>query len=477
MPDKPREDDPGKQIVVWPKAGERASGSATRESEEIARDFQHGADAIVQRLIQREEEFARLSRITEKINYGLMLEEVLDFLYDEIRRVIPFNRIGFSLVDEKRGTVVAWWARSDRGTLLGKGYEAPLAGSSLKQILDSGRPRIINDLEAYLAARPQSESTRLIVNEGIRSSLTCPLIVQGKPVGFIFFASVEKHAYSTSHVAFFQQIAGQLSAIVEKGRLYTELAEQKAVIERQNRMMLQELEMARQVQRALIPQAAPELEGFEIAFDYEPVVQVGGDIIDIVGIDRGGALLFLGDAMGHGVPAALVMSVVKTALQAAVQADPDPGNVLTHVNRVLSSMFTYHFVTAACCLLKARSREARVALAGHPAPLLVAGSPTEVTQEGDGGLPLGIDAKSRYAAFAVRLDPGDSLVFYTDGTTEALDSQERQYGIERLKEQVRRAAGESAGDLLASIKRDLKAHCGEHPMSDDLTLLVAKATA
>jgi signal transduction histidine kinase len=131
--------------------------------------------------------------------------------------------------------VRACWAKSDQPVLkLTKGYSAPLAGSSLETIMTTGQPRIINDLLEYLEQKPDSDSSRLIVAEGMRSSLTCPLIANGIPVGFIFFSSIEPNTYADAHVDIFKRIAGQLSVIVEKGRLVSELSAQKAAIEKQN---------------------------------------------------------------------------------------------------------------------------------------------------------------------------------------------------------------------------------------------------
>ena len=141
----------------------------------------------------------------------------------------------------------------------------------------------------------------------MRSSLTCPLIERGRPIGFLFFSSDRVGAYSRRHVTFFQQIAGQLSVIVEKGRLYSELAEQAATIERQNRQFTKELEMGRRLQRTMIPQRSLVLPGLDLAFLYEPAIQIGGDILDAVPLADGSLLAFVGDAMGHGVEAAMLI--------------------------------------------------------------------------------------------------------------------------------------------------------------------------
>ena len=432
------------------------------------------AQQLVDLLHRREKEFRSLMRITEHVNRGMTLEQVLDFLYQEMQQVIPYNRIGFSLIDEQRGVVTARWARSDRPMSLKRPYEAPLSGSTLEQIVETVKPRIINDLPAYLREKPQSESTKLIVQEGMRSSLTCPLIIHDKPVGFVFFSSVDKGTYSRVHVAFFQQIAGQLAMTLEKSRLYGELAEQKAAVEKQNAMMTAELDMARRVQRALIPQKVPDIDGLDVAFAYEPAIQVGGDIVDIIPLSRGRVLFFVADAMGHGVQAALVMSVVKAALHAAVEPDPSPSSVLASVNKVIVRLFEDHLVTAACCLLDPDGAQGELALAGHAGPLRFRAATEDVVSEGDAALPLGIQDDIEFGTVRIALDPGDALVFSTDGIVEAFDPSGNQYGNDRFKNQVLHHSRSSAAELCASIRHDLDLHCKGCVRKDDVTLLVVK---
>lgn len=171
-------------------------------------------------------ELQQISRITAQINAGFLLDEVLDSVYATFHTVIPYDRIGFSLLDEECATLTARWAKSRAPTMLiNSDYSAPLEGSSLRTVLETGQPRILNDLEDYLTEHPHSASTRLVVREGMRSSLTCPLIANRKPIGFMFFSSMQPGAYREEHVELFQAIAGQLAMIVEKGRLYQRLVE------------------------------------------------------------------------------------------------------------------------------------------------------------------------------------------------------------------------------------------------------------
>ncbi len=168
----------------------------------------------------------KLLDLTAQVNAGLLVDEVLNNVFESFRPTIPYNRIGLALLDDELRTVTARWCRSDAPTIeLGGGYSAPLQGSSLQKIIDTGRPRILNDLQQYLSEHPESESTRKIVDEGMRSSLTCPLIAMAKPIGFMFFTSMQPNTYNDVHIGLYMEIAGQLAIIIEKSRLYEELAE------------------------------------------------------------------------------------------------------------------------------------------------------------------------------------------------------------------------------------------------------------
>lgn len=151
---------------------------------------------------------------------------MLNRVYNSFHKVIPYNRIGCALLNNEKREAVAYWAKTDAAKVrLRVGHTAAMTGSSLYEIIETGQPRILNDLEAYLAEHPASDSTRLIVEEGMRSSLTCPLIAQGKPVGFLFFSSREKDTYQDIHQDIFLQIAEQISILIEKSRLYQQLYE------------------------------------------------------------------------------------------------------------------------------------------------------------------------------------------------------------------------------------------------------------
>jgi len=186
---------------------------------------------LAETLKAQSEQALMLAEITQRINEGLVIDEVLNQVYENFFSLIPYDRIGLALLEEEKALVRARWARSEAAEIkLELGYSAGLAGSSLEHIIQTGCPRIINDLEDYLEQHPRSESTQMIVDEGMRSSLTCPLMVREQPVGFLFFSSLKKNAYNESHQRLFEQIAGQLAIILEKGRIHQELLEKTELL-------------------------------------------------------------------------------------------------------------------------------------------------------------------------------------------------------------------------------------------------------
>ena len=176
-----------------------------------------------------------LLAITADISRGATLEQVFDHFYAGFRAHVPYERIGAAIISDDQTMVRSIWARAEyQPLLLGPGYQAPLAGSTLQKIVDSGKPRIINDLEAYFKEKPTSHSTSLILKEGIRSNLTCPLIADGKPIGFLFFSRTEPCAYENAHIERFSEIAEHLSLVVARMQTLEHL---RQLIETKNKFL------------------------------------------------------------------------------------------------------------------------------------------------------------------------------------------------------------------------------------------------
>lgn len=208
--------------AVTPEVANRGSGeplmsealeSLERLGDELAR--------LSHSVVQQGQEFRTLIDLIQTVERGIVLEDVLGKIFESFSGVIPFDRISCAFVSEDGKNLTVYWARSELGPMqIRAGYVQPLAGSGLEQIVETGQPRIINDLEAQLAAKQGSEATRRIVAEGGRSSLACPLLVNGRPLGFLFFTSRSTNTYKAGHQYVFRQIAGQVSATIERSRAY-----------------------------------------------------------------------------------------------------------------------------------------------------------------------------------------------------------------------------------------------------------------
>jgi signal transduction histidine kinase len=163
------------------------------------------------------EERAILEQVNQKVAAAESLPQITDFLFEALRGISPTDRVSLAFVEEDGQRIVSSYTRTNyEAVLLRPGYAEDLAGSSLRYVIESGRPRIINDLARYLQEHPFSHSTRQIVYEGIRSSMTCPLEVEGRKVGVLFYSSRQPNAYDDHQVQLHMVIAERLSQAVEK---------------------------------------------------------------------------------------------------------------------------------------------------------------------------------------------------------------------------------------------------------------------
>jgi class 3 adenylate cyclase len=179
-------------------------------------------------------EVRALSEVSHELSEGLFTEDVLNHVFDTFRPIMPYDRIGFAVVETNAlgiKTVHAHWVRSNYDAMrLTLGFTQLLDKTSLGAVAESTQPRIIDDLEAYLQAHPSSVATRLLIEEGVRSSLTCPLYSKGELVGFLIFSSRHIKTYRPEHIVMFKNVAGKLGLTLEKCRLYEDLTSRNQFI-------------------------------------------------------------------------------------------------------------------------------------------------------------------------------------------------------------------------------------------------------
>ena len=239
----------------------------------------------------------------------------------------------------------------------------------------------------------------------------------------------------------------------------------------------QELSMARDIQQALLPKNLPQLEGWKISRHYQPAREVGGDFYDFLELEDGRLGLVMGDATGHGMPAALVMATARSMLRAVAQASESPGDVLRRANDPLVMDIPPNmFVTCFYCILDPESGRLVYANAGHDLPYLHRNGDAEELRAR--GMPLGLLPGMSYEEKGMVLERGESVLFYSDGLVEAHDLQRREmFGFPRLRALVAEHDDEERS-LVEFLMDKLRSFTGEGwEQEDDITLLTLRRAA
>jgi len=238
-------------------------------------------------------------------------------------------------------------------------------------------------------------------------------------------------------------------------------------------LLERDLALARRIQRQILPKRLPERPPFRFAAEYRPAAGVGGDFYDVLELSGGRLGVVVGDACGKGVSAALYAAKVLSDLrhEALAAREGGPGDILSRLNRLLClGNEESLFVTAVLAVLDPASRRVEVASAGHPLPIR-RGRRGAVSFSGmTGAGPLGLHPEATIESHAGALAPGDQLVLYTDGVTEALDPAGAVFGSERLLDAVRRAEPDPAA-VVHMITQAVASFVGSAPPSDDFTVV------
>ena len=260
-------------------------------------------------------------------------------------------------------------------------------------------------------------------------------------------------------------------------RMSSDLAErvrqlQEATADRER--LTAEMELAREVQRSILPSRPPDVPGYELAAASLSALEVGGDFFDFFLDADNRAVMMIGDAAGKGLKAAMFITETHGLARAAALGEPTPERVLSAVNAamVMKEGMTSDFVTMLCAVLDPQQHRVLYASAGQNPPILLHEGQARCLELGS--LPLGVYPETEYQLHETRLGPGEALVMYTDGVTEAFNAERDPFDIERLEAVICQHSGESARELLDAILKAVWEFAAEAPQSDDMTLLVAR---
>jgi sigma-B regulation protein RsbU (phosphoserine phosphatase) len=406
--------------------------------------------------------------ITKKISRSLDLQEVLNQVMDTLDSLIPYDAAGIFVLEcvDKESVPegeepCTFKSEAVRGYDIDELFDLhlKLGEGFIGHVAVSGEPIISPDVRndpIYVNARAKT-----------RSELVAPIISNAEVIGVFDLESDELDAYSKDDLDVLMLLASQVAIIIEKVMLHEQLIEKKR--------MEGQLEVARQVQLELLPSGDPDLAGYDISAYNFSTEEVSGDYFDWVSIYEDQIAIVIADVSGKGVPAALLMAFLRASLRAATHIGYATNITMAKVNYLLwESIERNQFVTAFYGVLDASNQTMSYSNAGHNPPLLI-DSKGESRFIERGGLPLGMFKDTRYHEYYLSLEPGDLLVLYTDGVTEALNPAGEEFGRDRLAAAVKSALALTAKELIVRLEGEVLRWTDGLGASDDVTFFVIKA--
>ncbi|MBI1799681.1 MAG: SpoIIE family protein phosphatase [Candidatus Eisenbacteria bacterium] len=386
------------------------------------------------------------------------LDEVIEAIFKSLRQVVTYDAAAIYLVNR---ATLALERVSDVGYPQGsdEAFRLQVGQGLVGWVAKTGEPVIVPDVKQdprYVAARLET-----------RSELAAPLVVEGRTLGVFNLESDLEDAYHEGHLELVGAFAAQAAVAIERARLTREQLDRRRIEK--------ELAIAREIQLSFLPKSSPEIAGFDLAGTMLPHDEVGGDYFDFIPISETRIGLAVADVSGKGIPAALIMAGFRMCLLAEIRNEFAIRAVMRKVNSLLhESIDRDKFVTAFYGVLDFRNRVLIFSNAGHNPPILLREG-GRIDYLTDGGVALGVLPDARYEERPIAIRPGDVLVLYTDGVTEAEGPLGEQFGRRRLEECVARISGLPARQIVDGVVGEVLGFAGERGQNDDLTLVVLKA--
>jgi sigma-B regulation protein RsbU (phosphoserine phosphatase) len=421
---------------------------------------------IYDELRQRTREMETLIEIGREISSILDLDRLLDHLAPLLDRVIDYQFLLVGLIDEEHEEFV-WHIE--------EGYSAQRPLQATRSKLSQGVVgRAVRERRTVIVGDVSRDPDYYVTDDwkdhGQRSEIAVPLIYEGKAIGVLALESNRINAFNQNHARLLENIANHLSIAIVNARLYAERVENERRLER-------EILLARDVQRAMIPESDPTIKGFEIAARLEPALDLSGDFYDYILLNDKRLVIMLGDVAGKGVRAAMGMAAARSILRSLARRGDSPSRVVRSANmRLHRDLGRQLLVTLVYGLLDAEERTFQYCNAGHNAPLLI--RPTGKWRSlKTGGLLLGVFDKQKYKSETIHLERGDLLFLYTDGVIEAHTPQPTRidFGEQRLLEVLLKHRHQRASAIADAVLSRIKEFSAGAHQHDDLTLIVVKA--
>lgn len=410
------------------------------------------------RLRRAVRELSVLNDLAIAIGASLDSRHIIDTIIQRSVRALRAEQGVVMLLDRERGEDMRTLVRAGPGTREGKTLHVEEA--ILGWMILNRRPLLVN------SPRTDERFAGVRWDDSVRSVLCAPLLAKSKVTGVLaVFNRRGGEGFADGDQRLLSIVAAQSAQIIENARLYEE--------ERSLQRIQEELRLAKEIQCRLLPEGSPSISGYEVAGRSRPVEAVGGDYYDLIETSRGLSFC-LGDVSGKGLSAALLMANLQAIVRTHASMGLEPAVCLRNANRLLwGSTESHKFATLFLGELAPESGEVTYSNAGHDPPILISNGDS-LSELAAGGLVLGFLEETPFDEGLANLAPGDLLVVYSDGVTDALDEAGRAFGRARLVDTVRETSDRSAEEIGDVIVSAVARHAGKAEQTDDITLVVLK---
>lgn len=420
-----------------------------------------------------QEELAIIDRTMKAISGVTDPEQLVNIYFDNIGDLLP---IGDYVSVSRRNLTAPHYVitRSSRFTedynpWTQKSLLPHLAGGLLAELAYANKPIMIDDLPSRLAA----DDPAWFYLQGFQSLVSIPQYDDGESLNVTAMLMPPGVEIDRTMIPMLNWQAGLFGRGTQNLVLRNQLAAALAELDR-------ELQTVGKIQKSLLPHTLPPIEGFELATFYQTSARAGGDYYDFFPLADAGWGLFIGDVSGHGTPAAVLMAITHAVAHAQPGTHTPPADLLKHLNQQLCRSYTRGgtFVTAFYAVLDPRTRTLRYSMAGHNPPRLVRDGRV-ISLEENRALPLGIIIEEEYGESTIALHPGDLLLLYTDGITEAAAplrgaTSRDLFGVNRLDRLLIECGARSAEECIGRVRNEVSAFCENVPQADDQTLIAIR---
>ena len=440
-------------VLIFDDAGEVPSHSVTAKIE--VRGGIHGSHVGA----TPEVKLTAMIEIMQALGKAVSIDAVLPKVLDSLFRIFIQADRGFIILKDSQGNLQPRWVKTRRPD---QEEMVRVSRTILKQVMEE--KEAIISLDAGSDERFQMSQS--VTDFRIRSMIVAPLLnTEGEALGAIQIDTIQhKGRFEQKDLEVLAAVANQAGIAIENAQLHEQMVQQ--------RLVEQDLELARQVQQAFLPTETPATNEYSFYQYYNPASEIGGDYFDYILLENNRLAVVVADVVGHGVAAAMFMAKLSAETRFAFASEDNPADAMNLLNQRLTALRVERFVTMLVIVLEQSSGRAKIVNAGHMAPILRsrAGIISEPGSEVSGP-PLGIIEDLKYEVFDVELVPGDVLTLYTDGIFEAPDVNGDQFSIARIRKLLGQSAGsvEKAG---TSIIEAVEKHIQGAQQEDDMCLVV-----